>query len=542
MVGVFPCPIKPKKDLREENRENFTKPFINNNNESASAYLDEQSQQDEISVLHNNNESTRYYNDEPIEQDNINVPYEDDIIKCVSEFENSNVVTNNWMSNIMCQSETAKILLDGKVVKGFVHDLNLINEFYLTLHMEEQLEALKKIPFERRIVNFNSTKKMVKITNQMHEFNEILTYGFIAQDMAMIGEGKYVPISETSTSNHDMYSISKMFLKLKIDFHNLFRNEKNICKFLVIDLSWISIQAAITQFNNETIDQYLERMFHFSKDPICYFQENKVCLVTCASNTIKQFCQISKKKNLFSNPESRDFSILCFWLLMNCFNLESMSQLFSFICSVFLSSKNDLNCQSARYSLGLLIEDGSEHSIEIKRVINQVYGGVNEGLHQGKGDSDDLNSRTCFLNTNKAEIPICKKYLREKSLFTAHFIDIYNQFQDLPSEYTVNRLYNPSFIDFLLNNFMPYAGIWASFGLNGIQIARFTNGIIDKFWQQKNSKISIQNLTKYINTTLKSSRDFALGVNGWYSNQSIKMEPSFQSDFETSSLDSNSGS
>ena len=98
----------------------------------------------------------------------------------------------------------------------------------------------------------------------MHQYHQILTYGFVAQDLDMLHEGKYLLVSDTSTSAHDTHSISKMFLKLKSDFHSLFRNEKNLCRYLVLDLSWASIHAAISQLNNENFFQYKERIFSFS--------------------------------------------------------------------------------------------------------------------------------------------------------------------------------------------------------------------------------------------------------------------------------------
>ncbi len=74
-----------------------------------------------------------------------NVPSEDVIRKCLSELENKNMETTNWIANILHQSDVCKTLLNGKVVKGYVHDINLFSEISFKLHMEEQLVALKKI-------------------------------------------------------------------------------------------------------------------------------------------------------------------------------------------------------------------------------------------------------------------------------------------------------------------------------------------------------------------------------------------------------------
>ena len=123
-----------KIQVREDNRELLAKSVLINNKGSAKAYFDEQTGLGKK-----------------------NIPSEDVIRKCLSELENKNMETTNWIANILHQSEFGKTVLNGKVIKGFVHELSLFSEFSMTLHMEEQLVALKQIPFDRRIIQGNIT-------------------------------------------------------------------------------------------------------------------------------------------------------------------------------------------------------------------------------------------------------------------------------------------------------------------------------------------------------------------------------------------------
>ncbi len=81
------------------------------------------------------------HHDDQVGQGFINVQSEKVIRKCIIELDNKNVETTNWISNIYNKWHF-KTLLNGKIVKGYVHELNLFGEIYFTWHMEEQLKAL----------------------------------------------------------------------------------------------------------------------------------------------------------------------------------------------------------------------------------------------------------------------------------------------------------------------------------------------------------------------------------------------------------------
>ena len=69
----------------------------------------------------NNIGSAKAYFEEQTGLGKKNITSEDSIRKCLSELENKNMEITNWKANILHQREFGKTVLNGKVIKGFVH-------------------------------------------------------------------------------------------------------------------------------------------------------------------------------------------------------------------------------------------------------------------------------------------------------------------------------------------------------------------------------------------------------------------------------------
>ena len=135
------------------------------------------------SILLNEGGSAKSYYDSQVGQNLTNVPSQEVMKKCVSEFLNKDMVSTNWITNILHQQELCKVLLKGKYLNGYVHDLEIADQFSMTLAIESQYEALHKLPFQRRIMHMDATGRLIKIPKYMREYGKILTYAFIVQDL-----------------------------------------------------------------------------------------------------------------------------------------------------------------------------------------------------------------------------------------------------------------------------------------------------------------------------------------------------------------------
>ena len=160
-----------------------------------------------------------------------------------------------------------------------------------------------------------------------------------------------VTILETSSSRHDSPKISEMFLLLK----NNYRKKFGIApKFRVIgmDLSWATIHAALEILNGESVDEYAQRIYDYSRCKTSEF--SKTFLASCCSHTMHRFVRALKRQVKFSEKEHRTFAVLCFSLLLNCLDLESSIQIFKLMCTVFMNAKYTDNVQVAKYEIFFL--------------------------------------------------------------------------------------------------------------------------------------------------------------------------------------------
>ena len=81
-----------------------------------------------------------------------------------------------------------------------------------------------------------------------------------------------VTISETSSSRHDSPRISEMFLLLKNNYRKKFGIAPKF-RILGMDLSWTTIHAALEILNGETIEEYANRIFDYSKSKTSEFNK-----------------------------------------------------------------------------------------------------------------------------------------------------------------------------------------------------------------------------------------------------------------------------
>ena len=238
--------------------------------------------------------SAKSYYESQIEKNFANAPSLDVVKKFVSKFMNKEMFATNWIANLLHQSDLANVLIKGKCLNGYVHNLNLASHFSMTLELESQYVALHKLPLNRRILHMDATGCLINIPNYTKEYNRILTYAFIVQDLDNLSKetseigSNYLVLSETSTSKHDTSQLSSMFLNLVSNFFSLYPHD-HLCYMLVLDLTWASIHAAVMQLNNETFTEYNNRVFRMACGDMNAFIASKVLLASCANHAIHLF-------------------------------------------------------------------------------------------------------------------------------------------------------------------------------------------------------------------------------------------------------------
>ena len=156
-----------------------------------------------------------------------------------------------------------------------------------------------------------------------------------------------VIVNETITSRHDTDRISEIFLLLKNNFR---RKHGDLCfRIIGMDLSWATIHASLEIMNMETIFDYSNRIYKYSKkEKEDKDNKTKSFLASCCSHTMHRFTRGLKRQVKFSDNEHKIFGVLCFSLLLNITDLESSKDIFKLICIVFKSESYSKEVEKAK--------------------------------------------------------------------------------------------------------------------------------------------------------------------------------------------------
>jgi hypothetical protein len=415
----------------------------------------------------------------------------------------------DMISDILHAAITAKNCKQGKTLSGYIHDLVIYDKFSMTLMMEEQLEALHCLSENDRILHFGATEGLVEAKANGLDYGQILTYGLVAQNIKRLGHGDLL-LSETSTNSHTTESITKMLISTQAAYLRRYPNDQKICYMLVLDLSWASIHASCSA-NHESFIEYNKRIWRLANGDSSAILKDKFLLASCCSRTIQRFTRALRIKKIFKqnqfNNEDRNFAIHCFSMMMNCSNIQSISNIFRLLCICFTREYYDEEVITARDTLISLIKNKSPLT--------------DDAILDDDSVSDNNLEISHFLKPKRPQVN--KKKLKDESPFTQHFKNILNGTKNTVNRPFINQqanqLFNREYISFLIKYFMPYCGIWAGFCFVNLYdytenkpFTRISNKVIEKFWgyRKMNLENRVQTPINYSNKTLEKTRDQAL--------------------------------
>lgn len=162
------------------------------------------------------------------------------VSNCVSEYMNKEMVSNQWIPNVLDVTDALKVSLLGKKINGLVQRFEVAPDFNLSMHCEKQLQAIKALKEENRILHLDSSGKYCLITREMNDqYQQLMNYVFILKDVSDF-EKPAIIINEVITSRQDTCLIGEMFLLLKHNYRKLF-DTTLVFRLIVLDLSWASI-------------------------------------------------------------------------------------------------------------------------------------------------------------------------------------------------------------------------------------------------------------------------------------------------------------
>lgn len=122
---------------------------------------------------------------------------------------------------------------------------------------------------------------------------------------------------------------------------------------------------------------------------------------------------------------------------------------------------------------------------EVKSIVRKNNLIQNLGVDDEDDGEDDLKKMNNA--TIKSQSPF---YTKSKAVF-----DSISESMCSNSSAEPNSYFNLAFIDFVLNNFMPYIFIWGSYSLVNMGITGITNGTIESYWgTRKGGRVKKLNL------------------------------------------------
>ncbi len=354
-------------------------------------------------------------------------------------------------------------------------------DFCLTMHCEQQIEAIHRIPAEHRVLHVDSSGGFCKITKEMNDqYQQLMNYVFLLKNASDF-DIPAVIVNEVITSRQDTCRIGEMFHLLKYNYKKVFDTSLNF-RFIVSDLSWATIHAALEIMNLETVEEYAVRIFKYASDNNMDQARFLSFLSSCVSHTMNRFTKGLKRHVKFLDTESKTFAVCCFSLLVNCTDLVTSKRIFNLICIVFKSEFLDENVIQARQALQALIQLRPNDAIDVKSCIQEIY---KDGLDL-EGETDINSEGINNVTYDDDWFTLKTSTIKKASPFTKVFQDIESSILPQVSINDLNTLLNQEYLNFLQHHFMPYIFIWSGFVYRETKtdhtLTRLTQGVIEKFF------------------------------------------------------------
>ena len=169
----------------------------------------------------------------PENEELIQVPELDTIRKIAS---NNSSSSNNrlfsWSDMVNAVGVTLRNSVSGKHLAGFVQKKVDSPQFAMHLYMEKQLECIKQVPKENRILHFDATGGLVNIpynmtAHQGFKYDRILNYYLVLSQLNTAKEHKAsVMVGELVSSSHNVPALKDFFNTYKYNYERCYSNEK----------------------------------------------------------------------------------------------------------------------------------------------------------------------------------------------------------------------------------------------------------------------------------------------------------------------------
>ncbi len=97
-------------------------------------------------------------------------------------------LAKDWRDNLIATSITSQTHLRGHNINGFVRKIVVEQDFAMFLHCQEQVDSVKSVPKQFRVLHTDATGNLVNIPKYKRDYPQILSHFLMMKDLREIGK------------------------------------------------------------------------------------------------------------------------------------------------------------------------------------------------------------------------------------------------------------------------------------------------------------------------------------------------------------------
>eukprot|EP00112_Aurelia_sp_Birch-Aquarium-sp1_P016905 Seg387.10 transcript_id=Seg387.10/GoldUCD/mRNA.D3Y31 product="hypothetical protein" protein_id=Seg387.10/GoldUCD/D3Y31 len=304
---------------------------------------------------------------------------------------------------------------------GFLHCIELAPSLRLVM-LHEPLIRLYHGMAPRDILYLDATGTVVK---QLKSFKRILFYSLCVRHP--YGKSPPLPVTKFLSSSHRKEAISRSLSLLREKEKMIFNGNSSQPALIMVDNSYAIILACLHEFNNETLQQYIDRAYRIVTGKAQSSDMKQTLLHICYAHTMK-WNKVMLEKMIKKRPgrpchEVKDFLMRFFARLVECKTLDELTNLVEH---------------------GIIVLRSKFVTATVTNAVKYITDSINEYPHV----ADDVN-----------------KLMKEEAKHWSGVIKSLNariKDDSTPDIIMINKFYNPDYAEYLISKKLPTSVLWTN--------------------------------------------------------------------------------
>ena len=285
------------------------------------------------------------------------------------------------------------------------------------------------------------------------------------------GSAPLLPVAELVTNSHTSDSIKRLFQELRYREREVFKSSENAMPIgIMTDFSLAIINAAISEYNNETFKQYIERTYKIMVGEAPRQDLEKLFVFTCTAHIMKNVKRNAGKSKDVPWQSSKQHSAMRFFGRL--IHSSSLAEATNLVFTAYIVFHSEYVTDSVDTALKELEEAINTFSPDIKSCIEEV---------QEESINDTRNTESPL--TYDSNVPSAQaEMLRAKDTeivryWKAMLQPLEKHKKSMDTKLPKNKYHNPEFMDYCFPYLLPSIALWSRI-LDG-EFAKFSNDYRD---------------------------------------------------------------